>query len=195
MKWKNPHRVAVAITVGVFLLTVPVASGKLVTPIVPLRDELFVPVAVSSVDPVRDTRELAPIVDRLDPTAPPTRPTIALPDPVPRVTRPPVLVQSPSTQSRSVSGKASYYCTRAHPICHYKYPVGSMVAAACGDLRRAIGSDWRGRLVTVKTADAKVVVKLVDYCASEDKLIDLYEAPFMKIGPTWRGWLKVRVYW
>jgi hypothetical protein len=70
-----------------------------------------------------------------------------------------------------------------------------MVAAACGKLRAAMGSHWRGKTVTVKRNDsiASIEVQLVDWCGSSSKLIDLYWEPMHKLGGT--GTLPVTVSW
>ena len=68
-----------------------------------------------------------------------------------------------------------------------------MVAAACLKLRRAMGPHWRGTIVTVTSGKRSVIVKLVDFCASRDKLIDLYWEPMRRLGG--RGTLPVRVSW
>lgn len=79
-------------------------------------------------------------------------------------------------------------------ICHYAYPPGSMVAAACYKLRASIGSNWRGRRVVVMASNGnRVVVTLVDWCGSRDKLIDLYWEPMRRLGGT--GILRVKVSW
>jgi hypothetical protein len=75
-----------------------------------------------------------------------------------------------------------------------------MVAAACAGLRAAIGPNWRGKVVTVarrvnETTIVRIKVKLVDNCASTDKLIDLYATPFSKLAPTWLGVTRVKVSW
>jgi hypothetical protein len=97
--------------------------------------------------------------------------------------------------SRSITGKASWYCKAGVSVCHYKYPPGSMVAAACGKLRAAIGPKWRGKTVVVTRLDTgkSVQIKLVDYCASKDKTIDLYWAVMARLGGT--GVLRVKVAW
>ena len=95
--------------------------------------------------------------------------------------------------STSIAGTASWYCRAGISICHHAYPAGSMVAAACSKLRRAMGPHWRGTIVTVKSGNRSVVVKLVDFCASRDKLIDLYWEPMRRLGG--RGTLPVRVSW
>jgi hypothetical protein len=98
------------------------------------------------------------------------------------------------------SGRASWYCKSGVSACHRDYPAGSMVAAACADLRAAIGANWRGKVVTVarrvsETTIIRIKVTLVDNCESTDKLIDLYAAPFSKLAPTWLGVARVRVSW
>ena len=123
-------------------------------------------------------------VDRLPPVRP-TRPVVLIPESSVRR----VAIGS----SHDVRGLASYYCSPAHPICHYAYPLGSMVAAACGKLRTAIGPHWRGRLVTVRAGTRSVVVKLVDYGASTTKTIDLYWEPMRRLGGT--GVLSVVISW
>jgi hypothetical protein len=69
-----------------------------------------------------------------------------------------------------------------------------MVAAACGKLRTAMGSGWRGQKVTVETKNGnRINVTLVDWCGSRDKLIDLYWEPMRRLGGT--GVLRVKVSW
>jgi len=76
-----------------------------------------------------------------------------------------------------------------------------MVAAACGKLRVAMGPRWRGKTVTVirstlvrgEKKHRFVIVKLVDWCGSSTKLIDLYWAPMQDLGGT--GVLPVTVRW
>lgn len=104
----------------------------------------------------------------------------------------PTTIQMALTGS-SITGKASWYCKAGVSICHHSYPPGSMVAAACGKLRSAMGTHWRGRIVTVTSGNRSVIVKLVDFCASRDKLIDLYFEPMRRLGGT--GVLNVRVSW
>jgi hypothetical protein len=75
-----------------------------------------------------------------------------------------------------------------------------MVAAACGKLRAAMGPNWRGKMVTVKgphkteyAPEGRVTVRLVDWCGSKTKLIDLYWEPMRQLGGT--GVLRVTVSW
>lgn len=81
-------------------------------------------------------------------------------------------------------------------MCHYKYPDRGgldLYAAACGKLRAAMGSKWRGKTVTVATASRSVNVKLVDWCGSRTKTIDLYWDAMHVLGGT--GVLNVKVTW
>jgi hypothetical protein len=107
----------------------------------------------------------------------------------------PVATQPEPEAGQSVSGGASWYCKAGVSVCHYRYPPGSMVAAACGKLRRAMGSDWRGRTVTVtrRSTGKSVSVRLVDWCGSTDKLIDLYWRPMDLLGGS--GVIGVTVRW
>ena len=72
-----------------------------------------------------------------------------------------------------------------------------MVAAACGKLRVAMGGHadrfWRGKIVTVSSGGRTVTVKLVDWCGSKTKTIDLYWEPMRRLGGT--GVLPVVVRW
>ena len=100
---------------------------------------------------------------------------------------------SGASLTRSIRGQASWYCSISKPICHYRYPPGSMVAAACSALRMAIGKEWRGKTVTVVHGSATVSVTLVDWCGSTSKLIDLYREPMRRLGGS--GVLRVLVRW
>lgn len=95
--------------------------------------------------------------------------------------------------SRYVKGVASWYCKAGVSVCHFAYPPGSMVAAACGKLRAAMGPGWRHTRVIVKSATAVVVVELVDWCGSTTKLIDLYWEPMRRLGGS--GTLPVAIRW
>lgn len=121
------------------------------------------------------------------PTAKPKPKPTAKPKPKPQSVVPP-----PRT-THAAKGKASWYCKAGVSICHYAYPPGSMVAAACSKLRSAMGPNWRGRRVTVTSGGRTVTVKLVDWCGSKDKLIDLYWEPMRRLGGS--GVLPVTVRW
>jgi hypothetical protein len=57
-----------------------------------------------------------------------------------------------------------------------------------------MGPNWRGQKVTVTATNGnRITVTLVDYCASTDKLIDLYWEPMRQLGGT--GVLSVTVRW
>lgn len=108
---------------------------------------------------------------------------------------PPVKDSGSSTlgiKGRSIRGVASWYCSESQPVCHYQYPPGSMVAAACGKLRAAY-PNWRGKTVTVTRGSRSVNVKLVDYCAHSTRVLDLYYEPMSQLGGT--GLLNVTVSW
>jgi hypothetical protein len=94
--------------------------------------------------------------------------------------------------AKVIRGLASWYCKAGVSICHYAYPPGSMVAAACVGLRAAMGS-WRGKTVTVTAGSKQVSVKLVDWCGSKSKILDLYWEPMRRLGGT--GVLPVVVRW
>lgn len=72
-----------------------------------------------------------------------------------------------------------------------------MVAAACGKLRVAMGGHadrfWRGKVVTVEAGNRQVAVKLVDWCGSKTKTIDLYWEPMRQLGGD--GVLRVKIRW
>ena len=93
----------------------------------------------------------------------------------------------------SISGLASWYCNSnasRGPIssCMRGYPDtgGFNAYAAAGPrLRAAIGSGWRGRIVSVDG----LRVKLVDWCQcyqgrANEKLIDLYRDVYGAVGGT-----------
>jgi len=149
--------------------------------------------------------------------SPPSTPSGFLPVPTlvatgalgPQVTRPfeptPTLKPTPKPApvlQHSVTGKASWYCNyddRAFvmSVCHYRYPDkagrNDMYAAACAKLRAAMGPNWRGKTVTVTGNGTWVKVKLIDYCASKDKTIDLYRDAADVLG--YSGVLRVKVSW
>ena len=159
------------------------------------EDTLMTDIVRDQYEPEASVRPLEPRYDPIEaevviPTPAETRPPVDLPDPVAKVMTP----APPQPVGRSIAGKASWYCSRSKPICHYAYPPGSMVAAACAKLRQAMGADWRGKTVTVtRKGWAPIRVKLVDYCASKTKTIDLYYEPMSRLGGT--GVLDVTVTW
>lgn len=89
----------------------------------------------------------------------------------------PVVVFAPSS---GVRGQASWYDYRFRE------------AAAGAALR--VGS-WRGRLVTV-CGSGCIAVRLTDYMANPDRIIDLDDESFARIcGPLTRGVCNVVVTW
>ena len=107
---------------------------------------------------------------------------------------PKAVVSHAKPTGRGTHGTATWYCKAGVSICHHAYPPGSMVAAACGKLRAAMGPDWRGSTVVVRAANGRqVTVRLVDWCGSRTKLIDLYWEPMHRLGGT--GVLRVTVSW
>jgi hypothetical protein len=110
-------------------------------------------------------------------------------NPVPEIAHG-VLVEPPS--DHTITGEVSWYCKANVSPCTRGYEPGAMVGAACGKLRRALG-DWRGQQVVVKRGDRRVRVTLVDKCANQSRLIDLYWYPMHLLGGS--GILKVTVAW
>lgn len=129
--------------------------------------------------------------------APRSQPRIAQPTPlvVPRGTPAP----APRVAGRSISGRATWYCRAGVSACHYRYPdrPGSDLYAAAGPaLRSALGSSWRGRVVTV-CSDSCVRVTLSDWCGCGNGVtaIDLYADAFTKLAPLSTGVIRVRITW
>jgi hypothetical protein len=113
--------------------------------------------------------------------------------PKPKATlRPAPIVPVTRPASHSMKGYASWYCKAGISICHFQYPPGSMVAAACAPLR-AVLPNYAGRMVTVTGPYGAVEVQLVDFCASTSKVIDLYFEPMRQLGGS--GVLPVTVSW
>ena len=121
------------------------------------------------------------------PPPPRARPSVAAPKPL-VVNRPP---PAPPTQlatggSHVLRGNASYYCDAGSSPCTSGYPDGGgfdAYAAAGPKLRAAIGSGWRGTVVTVDG----IRVKLIDWCQCykgepQEKLLDLYHDVFVRTG-------------
>lgn len=78
----------------------------------------------------------------------------------------------------------------------YDYHQGQ--AAAGPALRSALGSDWRGQVVTVEANGRSVTVRLTDWCAcgmrgGRDTLIDLDDADFAHLAPLGRGVITVTI--
>lgn len=87
--------------------------------------------------------------------------------------------------SHNIRGKASWHATGR----------SGQFAAACYDLRKAIGPDWRGQTVLVAVGRRALEVRLNDWCGSHDKLIDLSDEAFRYFAPLSRGVIRVAVGW
>ena len=106
--------------------------------------------------------------------------------PVPTPTPKPQVVAKASTSGHSLRGNASYYCWAGSSPCTYTHPDGpgfDAYAAAGPKLRAALGSGWRGRIVSVDG----IAVKLIDWCQcykgqSNEKLLDLYHDVYVRTG-------------
>jgi hypothetical protein len=93
--------------------------------------------------------------------------------------------KAPNT-GHSLRGNASYYCWAGSSPCTSGYADGpgfDAYAAAGPKLRAALGSGWRGRVVSVDG----IAVKLIDWCQcykgqSNEKLLDLYHDVFARTG-------------
>jgi hypothetical protein len=191
-----PHRAVIAgLGIGIIITLILAQSASMEEPaaqrIYPPEDFTSVEVAATarpkhqglSADEARP--EPAPVATPV-PTPRPTR--------KPRPPRPKAAPVAPRT-SHVVRGVASWYCKAGVSVCHYAYPPGSMVAAACAPLRAAIGQNWRGRTVVVinRNTNRRVIVTLVDWCGSKTKTIDLYWLPMSKLGGS--GVLPVTIRW
>jgi len=172
----------------ILVLAIPALPGaaKTPTPIEPLDRIAFLPVEVDPSTP--------PIYERI--ARPSYAPRPAVDQPTAKVETRSLVTPRPSVKrsGRSISGRASWYCSPAQPVCARGYPPGSFVAAAGPQLRVAMGGGysvnapqpWKGKTVTV-CGNGCVRVKLVDWCQcywkqSHEKLIDLYSAPFQTTG-------------
>jgi hypothetical protein len=188
--------VAALVVTGTLALAATAANGLEPSPIRPVPDAAFVPVVldrggIEHVSPPVPLN-LRPLADTQPPAEPAERPQPALPAPTPIVKD----VAPPASRTgHSISGRASWYCNSDDPslpysICHNAYPDGpgfDAYAAAGPALRAAIGSGWRGTVVTV-CGRRCVAVKLVDWCkctggsVGVEKLVDLYEDVYERTG-------------
>jgi hypothetical protein len=141
-----------------------------------------------------------PILERAMPVDPPKRPQPEPREPRPIVVRvepDPPAVPSGGAQgggsgggggggSHSIHGLASWYCRAGVSPCTVTHPDGGgfdAYAAAGPRLRAAIGSGWRGTVVSVDG----VRVKLIDWCQCykgepQEKLLDLYYDVYRRVG-------------
>ena len=156
-------------------------------------DSAFQPVTLTPATTTARDRALAAVRDRARAVAPIADPWLLAEPPAERA-RPvlpatkPVAVerQSASSTGHAISGSASWYCDAGVSPCTADHPdtTGFNAYAAAGPrLRAAIGSNWRGMVVTVDG----IRVKLVDWCQcyqgeSNEKLLDLYHDVFLRTG-------------
>jgi len=185
-----------AMTVGASLHPDPLLGEPSAT-YHPISEEMLRPIEVASPTPAFVDHPEALVRRTAAPSASPSPKPTARPTPKPtakpRATARPVAQPKPPRTTRSLRGLASWYCKAGVSPCHYRYPPGSMVAAACGKLRAAMGPNWRGRIVTVSSGGRQVTVRLVDWCGSKTKTIDLYWEPMRRLGGT--GVLPVIIRW
>lgn len=96
---------------------------------------------------------------------------------------------------RPLAGVASWYCLPGRSACAAGFGAAGLYAAACPALRAALGRSWRGKAVTVAVAGrAPVRVRLIDSCAAQGRLIDLYASSFRRVvGSLGPGTARVRI--
>jgi hypothetical protein len=95
-----------------------------------------------------------------------------------------------------LAGVATWYCGDR---CTAGYGPEDLVAAAGPEVRRALGSSWRGATVTACSMQRRCVdVALVDWCACAARrgvatLLDLSSGAFRHLAPLSAGVVEVRV--
>lgn len=178
---KTALRALLSATEGLVIISISVigvaANPQVV--VAPVPASLFLPVVVPYAEPSAVPVPVPVPIAVPQETRPPLRVPQLSARQVPRWSPTPVVV---AASTGSLHGKASWYCNYDDPnyqrsVCHYKYPDVAgpdMYAAACGKLRRAMGSHWRGQYVNVTGNGRTITVRLIDWCGSEDKTIDLY---------------------
>jgi hypothetical protein len=122
-------------------------------------------------------------VPRAQPSISPAKPVVV--SVAPPAPPKPKVSSAPST-GHVLRGYASYYCDAGSSPCTTGYPDGTgfdAYAAAGPKLRAALGSNWRGRIVSVDG----IRVKLIDWCQcykgqSNEKLLDLYHDVYLRTG-------------
>lgn len=95
------------------------------------------------------------------------------------------VVSMPATTLRGI---ASWYCLPGRSPCTVGFPADGAYAAAGPALR--VGA-WRGRVVRVNGID----VRLIDWCACPERIIDLYAGVFAQLAPLSAGLVTVEVEW
>jgi hypothetical protein len=134
----------------------------------------------------------APTADYWRASEPPQRPAVSQPEPTAGAVRIPTSdpkqPEGPlrTRGARIVAGSATWY----------KYVVGG--AAAGPALRKALGGNWRGTVVTVcsDATDVCVPAALTDacWCPKGNRVIDLDSRLFKALAPLGVGVLRVTVY-
>lgn len=194
---------ALALAMGMALVAVlgSTTQGHEPSRLRTLPAEAFSPVRVAEPDPTATTTPEPPYAEfpALAPTGTTHRPKPA-PRPSARAVAAPTKAPiKPLATRHSITGKASWYCKAGVSVCHHSYPdrrgVVDLYAAACGKLRSAMGGGWRGDRVRVTRLDTgrSVVVRLIDWCGSSDKTIDLYWDAMHALGGS--GVIRVKVSW
>lgn len=120
----------------------------------------------------------------------PGRPFVAVPRPV--STSGNQAAQGGPAAAHRASGIASWYCGHGS-ACTRGYPSG--LYAAAGPALRV--GDWRGRVVSVRSAGRVVHVRLIDTCQCYgSRVVDLYSDVWAALDvPLSRGVMKVSVSW
>ena len=173
---------------GTFILAAGAASGLEPTDVTPIPDSTFRQVVVppssgGGLAVPASTPNLQTFGEPMPSVTLPDRPTpsIAAPKPIVKTIAPP-----PPPTTHSIRGAASWYCRAGISPCTNTHLDGSgfdAYGAAGPALRAAIGSDWRGMIVTVDG----IRVKLIDWCQCyrgepSEKLIDLYYDVYARTG-------------
>ncbi len=163
-----------------------VATAQQPTRIIPLPAEAFVPVVVNAVpepivpviyEPIRNI----PVKNKVRPFYAKTKIEAKTSG-------------QAATGSVILKGTATWYCVRGVSPCHKRYS-GGLYAAAGSELRKALGSHWRGKSVTVCRSRTNCVrVKLIDWCACGGaRVIDLYGDAFKRLAPLSSGVINVKI--
>jgi len=175
--WLVALAVATAVLVEV-LISGPKVKADVATAYVPVPATAFVPYPDSTYGAAYHQRPSDAPRASIAPTPVPTAaPTLrATPRPTIRLT------------GHRLVGTATWYCLTGVSGCMAIHP-GGLYAAAGPALRAALGVNWRGRAVLVRsTWNTKgVVVILADWCAcGGGHVIDLYSDAMKVIDPGYR---------